>query len=114
MRAAGWLCAAAFLVACWIGASRFVDQHNARYRAYRMQAEQHDSDIRLCRMQLGIDHTEFRFRELMMACVHEATADMPAKGSVRGRYLSNAWAKCMPEMATCTRALAHPTAREGE
>jgi hypothetical protein len=100
----GALCFAAFVVVCVIGANRFVCSYNERYRAAQAADEALNADRRMCRMQLGIDY-DIHQRALMMACAHEVTAKVAKTGPTRSIAFNAAWNQCMPEMATCERAL---------
>jgi hypothetical protein len=101
----------AFGAACTILASggvaayNFVGRYNAAYHVAEAARDKHESDTRLCRIELGIDHGNLGFRGLMMACAADVQAGRPAKGHTRSILADEAWAKCMPEMDACDRAL---------
>lgn len=100
-----WVIGALVFLAIMFGAQRFVSAQNAAYRLSEVAREQHLSDIRMCRLQLGIEKQEFHFRPLMMACVHETTQNVAKVGHSRLIAFAKAWDQCMPDMTECERAL---------
>lgn len=105
MKFIGWICATAFLVACIIGANSFVSRYNQEFRREQKAQFHRKHDIRICRLQLGIDKPELHLRPLMIACVNEVTANAPKVGPERSVLFAKAWGQCMPEMNACERAL---------
>lgn len=87
------------------GAQQFVASQNEAYRITVAKSQAHQSDLRMCRLQLGIDKPDFHFRPLMMACAHEVTIKADKHGGNRIPLFNQAWKTCMPEMNTCERAL---------